>query len=69
MDPIASLQDDKAKGDPGKTYEASAATKCLHFGMAEPKGVALAQQVREDSAKSYTSTVMARLHLSLIDRF
>ena len=38
-------------GDPAKTYEASAATKCLHFGMVEPKGVALAQQVRGDTAK------------------
>ena len=42
------------KGDPGKTYEASAATKCLHFGMAEPKGVALAQQVRDDMASGVT---------------
>ena len=42
------------KGDPGKTYEASAATKCLHFGMAEPKGVALAQQVRDDMESGVT---------------
>ena len=36
--------------------EASAATKCLHFGMVEPKGVALAQQVRDDSRASPYNT-------------
>ena len=39
---------------PGKTYEASAAPKCLHFGMVEPKGVALAQQVRDDMESGVT---------------
>ncbi len=40
-----------AQGDPGKAYEANAATKNLFFDIAEPKGIAPAQQVRGDRTK------------------
>ncbi len=37
-------------GDPGKATEANAASKILIFDIAELKGVALAQRVRDDNA-------------------